>query len=203
MKQQINLAKCLPKDRPQSLLTTQIIWIGVIFLISLFAYFGFSLRAEKQLQKNVTQLSTKNMKTSAQLQSFKKNHPDLVEGKLLEDQLSAFADNINAKKEILSVLSTRKNVLNIEGFSQYFSALANTPSPGTWLTNIDIKKGGKTIVLKGYTINQGQLLEYVNNINTDKAFMERTFRLEHLSQENAKNSRNGFTIISELEDTKQ
>lgn len=203
MKQQINLARCLPQDKQQSLLTMQIIWIGIIFLVSLLVYFGFSLWAEKQLQEAVTQLSTKNMKISIQLQSLKNKNPDLIKGKLLEDQLSDFADNIKAKKEILSVLSTRKNVLNIEGFSQYFSALANTPSPGTWLTSIDIKKGGKTIVLKGYTINQSQLLEYVNNINTDKAFMKRTFRLEHLSEADAKKNRNDFTIISELEDDKQ
>lgn len=198
MKQHVNLIHCLPEERPESFLAKKIVALGVLFFIILLVYTSVMIWESNKLNRVFQVLSQRTMLLSAQLELFKKKNSDLIKGTLLLEQLTDFADSIEAKKQIVSILSSRKSVFNVDGFSQYFSVLSETTPANVWLTRIQVRQGGKTIVLLGKALKSSDVLAYMASLNETTTYKARPFRLSQLTHENNSSQVVGFSIISVL-----
>lgn len=198
MKQEINLVTCLPQEKPKPFMFRQICTISGIFLFLLLLFSGISLWKTKFLDKEYQSLSNQAYLMDAKLKALKKNHASLIEGEVLLQQLSQFSDSIEAKKNIVSILSSRKSIFNIEGFSQYFTVLAKNTLTNVWLTKIQIKAGGEKMVLLGNAKQSSDVLAYISKLNETAMFVDRPFRLSQLTHGTSKASGVGFTIVSTL-----
>lgn len=199
MKQQINLLNAIPLSTKQVLGLKRILILCLIFIIILSGYQYFSYWLVAKLSQSVSQIEINQKISEHQLNSLKENFPEVASGKAVETQLQAIAEKIKAKKQIISLLSSKKTVLNTVGFSEYFTLFSETNKINVSLTSIHISSGGAKIRLTGETKSSDDVLGYIQILNKSHLFANQPLHLVDLSQSNSQGNKI-FTLYSENTD---
>lgn len=183
MKQQINFLDQLPKDKTTPLVTTHIVRLAIILSVALITFTLFYSWLTKTLELRANNAELVKSITTIHISTLKKKHSEQFSEAFLSKQLKEISQDVKAKQKIISILSTQKNIPNIEGFSKYFTTLANNTLSNIWLTSIEISQGGEIIKLTGNAQNNDQVLAYLKLLNNASAFSKHPLKLLTLSQD--------------------
>lgn len=176
MKQQINFYSFLPKPSPYHI-SDRLIFralTGLIaFLLLITVIQAIKLSGEKNaLVKLQKEFSLAQKDISATNRMFEANSAEALEKELREKQ--KLLETLQARK----VTSGRCALL-----SNYFTALAEGPVPGLWLTGISVNLNTDRIVLTGNAYAPGLLIELVKTLNNTACFSERQFGPVEMSKQ--------------------
>lgn len=86
-----------------------------------------------------------------------------------EDARQALANEIAATQPLANaardMLALADKLGSTQGYTDEFGLLASVAEPDLWLTNVEIRDGGKTIRVSGQTLNNAAALSYGRNLN--------------------------------------
>lgn len=131
-----------------------------------------------------------------QLKKLKEDNPSLADENYTDKAILKIKGNLKAKQEIVQILKGSKGSTNINGYSNYFLALANTIPDNAWLNRIQIRKGTQDIILSGKAYSSQDAINYVATLNTTKEFKDRRFELAQVSQPSEESKIVSFVITS-------
>lgn len=114
----------------------------------------------EQLQKRMKELEAKNRSPS----------------KLLEIQVKNMARRLQQQQAITDMLS-KGLYTNTTGFSYHFEALARQHVEGSWLTQIEISKGGTGLQLSGTTYSPELVPVYMQRLLQEQVFSSTSFNV--------------------------
>ncbi|MBF0139997.1 MAG: hypothetical protein HQL74_06935 [Magnetococcales bacterium] len=83
--------------------------------------------------------------------------------------------DIKVKKLVLELLSGH-TVGNRTGFSGYFADLARKPYPKLWLTQIQLRDGGRNLAIVGRTLVRADVLDFFQSLSESKVYSGRNFQ---------------------------
>lgn len=93
----------------------------------------------------------------------------------LVSEIAATQPLANAARDLMTLAG---NLGSTQGYADEFGILASVTEPDLWLTNVEIRDGGKAIKISGRALNNAAALNYGRNLNA--AFAARGARFTTL-----------------------
>tara|TARA_B100000508_G_C11452138_1_gene274674 strand:- start:474 stop:1079 length:606 start_codon:yes stop_codon:yes gene_type:complete len=180
MQQKIDFLKLLPPPEKRYLKWWLWILIEALLIVSLFIiYVGIRVGATDNVAL-YSQLSREQQLSARKLVELEKEF-GVKKDKVVSEEAQLLANEINDKAKLVAIFQ-QKHEENAKGFASQLKAFADEIVPGVWVTDINITGGGKTMVLTGNAEDGKLLLQYVNNLNTDKALTGDKFKVSKIEK---------------------
>ncbi|MBF0421592.1 MAG: hypothetical protein HQL73_01220 [Magnetococcales bacterium] len=143
---------------------------SVLFLASLGVFVQkFMVSYEQSGLERQRQTLHEVMKKFEESQQFAAPDPAQIR------QQEQLEKDIKVKKLVLELLSGHR-VGNREGFSSYFADLARRPYTKLWLTQIQLRDGGRDVVIVGRTLVSSDVLDFFQALTESKVYGGRNFQ---------------------------
>jgi Tfp pilus assembly protein PilN len=175
--QQVNLYQDSVKQKQPDL---QLYLIAAVILFCFligFSLINFSLiRSQHQKQELIEQ--------KLQALNAEQTHVKLLQAKIpkqeidtaLIAQIQQWQKKLIELQQIVTILSDNEGFA-AHGFSPYFQALANNPSPEVWLTGIHFDAKQQLIRLEGSTFKPDKIPYFLQQLQKEPSFHRRTFAM--------------------------
>jgi len=194
MIQQINLyqadARNLQYRNPYFLITLAACLL--LILISSFNEYQFQ---QKQTQHQ--QLEQELQNKTAHLQRLQARFPKQEVDNSLSQQLQNSQQLYQSLSQIVEILSDDQSDQS-QGYSHYFSALAEHTAPDIWLTRINVDSTSKDLRLHGSSLKPDEIPALLQRLQNSLAFKGRHFARLNIEQNPENNGQTDFSVSSSL-----
>ncbi|MFY0699437.1 MAG: hypothetical protein JXR04_01365 [Bermanella sp.] len=173
--QQVNLYQVeLQKTEPDYcaaiiyIILGYLIFIGLVVSLILYYISAQEIRSKTELQEQADFWNT-------QLDIAYRQHPEPKVDDILLRSIEGYESQISRNENVLEYLSSRKEVIRTRKLSIYLEALTQIKQDNLWLTNVSIKKDGKSMSIKGQALEASALPEYIKKISDLDVFRSMEF----------------------------
>ena len=198
MKQEVNLYHdCLKKSHEKPVIFQYFYAFGLV--ISLMLIYSVSLILDiKELQgkSTNTRLQLQSAKTHVQL--LQVQYPKKQINKLLKQKITQSQEMRSSLAKVVFSL-TDQHSDESQGFSRYFSALAEQTVNGLWLTQISVDAQTKNILLYGSTNSPKALPDLLHQLQQESIFDGKVFSKLEMKQAKEESKRINFMISTTTE----
>ncbi len=147
-----------------------IVMLLVLSLVSLYDY-----KFDRDQQEYLLKLQSQNKTLQQTLDVAKQSAPSLVIDKKLRQQVEYYKKDVLSKQQVLNALSGQ-SFGNTVGFSGFFKGIAKQNISGLWLTNLNIRSGGKDIGITGSAYRAEMIPDFLNKLSNEKEFKGTAFQ---------------------------
>jgi len=147
--------------------------IIIVVLLTVISAFDY-IQQQSQVDY-LMELKAKHSKLAVLLQQAKQSAPSMVLDSHLQRQVNSHKLDIVNKQQVLDTLSGQ-TFGNTSGFSEYFKGLARQSVTGMWLTNFNIRSGGKNIGISGSAFRPELIPDFLTSLSNEKIFQGTTFQ---------------------------
>ena len=201
MIQQINLYQDVFQKKQQKPALVYIL-IGIVstllVLLGLSVYLVLGLNTIKNKLE-----SSKNQLSNAQsaLTLLQKNVPKQQVDTAITDEIDRLQNNLSSLSKAINLLTDKKSD-QTQGFSRYFTALADQSNANVWLNYISIKAKTDDLILKGSSFNPSKIPALLQRLQLEPVFQGKTFENLIMTQAKKAKNRTDFTISTLIEKKK-
>jgi len=181
MIQQVNLYKNILNQEQATPVLKNYLYglIAIIFLV--MSYSLFLIVENNGIKNNITHTKQQLITAESDLNSVQIKYPKKTIDPLLVQELSHSKMMLNNLSKVVHMLNDKSSD-QVQGFSRYFSALANQSMAAVWLTDIDIDGKNNTILLQGSTYQAEKTAVFLQQLHHEKAFQGRSFAKLSMTQ---------------------
>lgn len=144
------------------------VFIGLVVSLVLYFISTQEIRSKQALQEQADFWN-------AQLDIAYRQHPEPKVDDILLRSIEGYESQISRNENVLGYLNSRKEVINNRKLSIYLEALTQVKQDNLWLTNVLIKKDGRSMSIKGQTLEASALPEYIKKISDLDIFKSMEF----------------------------
>lgn len=185
MSQQINLFNPIFLQQKKYFSAVAMLQALALLLAGMAVLYGFEVRQKNGLQLLQAQAEKQALERRAQLIRFGKEFSDQGKSKKLDEEIAQVEPRLRSRQELLNEITTGISG-NVEGFSQYMSALARQHVNGVWLTAVNIGGRPSDLVIKGKVLNGDLVPVYVRSLSREPALAgRRVSELQLIARETA------------------
>ena len=184
MNQQINLY--LPEFRKEkdplaviNMLVIIGVFLGVLALVSAAKMYGvYRLNQDVAAKQGVLQTARNNTNTLVDSYGVQSEDPRLAE------EVVQLEENLKGKRALLTFLDGH-DIGNTGGFSEFLADLSRFHVEGLRLTAINLREGGKSVVLHGEVNRAENVPMYLQNLRNGESYSGKTFETLRIANESA------------------
>lgn len=147
-----------------------IVMIALLGLITAYDYF-----IERGQVDYLVELQAQQTELQVALQNAKQTAPSMVVDEKLKQQVGGYKNDVVIKQQVLDALSG-ESFGNTSGFSGFFKGLATQNVAGLWLTNLQIRSGGKDIGISGSAYRPELVPEFLEKLSSERIFQGTNFQ---------------------------
>lgn len=144
------------------------VFIGLVVSLVLYFISTQEIRSKQALQEQADFWN-------AQLDIAYRQHPEPKVDDILLRSIEGYESQISRNKNVLEYLNSRKEVISNRKLSIYLEALTQVKQDNLWLTNVSIKKDGRSMSIKGQALEASALPEYIKKISDLDIFKSMEF----------------------------
>ena len=196
MKQQINLYQPMFRTPKRVFSALALLQVCGLVLGGLLATYTYSAWQVKTLARQVGHLSNTRTAALARVDSLRQQFPVRTPDPLLKAELQRLQLETAYTQEVATALSSGA-FGNTTGLSAYLAALARQHVDGTWLTRVDIARGGGAIGVQGQAASPELIPVYVRRLANESAFVGKTFSKLELTTPSEAHGAVQFSIKTE------
>lgn len=197
MSQQINLFQPVFRRQRKLFSALTIAQATAIFIAGLVIIYAYGRWQVSSLGDEIAALEIRRVATMTQLQTLAEQAAATPRSQLVADQLREAERETVQKERLLRAFRTRR-LGNTRGFAAHFEALARQRIDGLWLTRVEVRDGGITLV--GET-EAGELVpRYLARLGTEAAFRGTEFARFKLTRGDERGSHVAFDVATSLEE---
>lgn len=197
--QQVNLYKHILNQEQAAPVLTNYLYGLIAIIVLLMGYSLFFLLEINDTKSNIALTKQQLITAETDLNNLQIKYPKKAIDPLLVQELSHSKNMLNNLARVVHMLNDKSSD-QVQGFSRYFSSLANQSMAAVWLTDIVIDGKNNTILLQGSTYQAEKTAVLLQQLHHEKAFQGRSFaKLSMTQSENDENLLN--FIISTTNET--
>lgn len=166
MNQQINLYQPIFRKERKILSFGALVYACVMVAATLLAISGYGWWQAMALQREIGILEAQHKGQVAQLERITREVTKRVSADHTQNEILNLEKELQAERYILSVLDG-KQLRNIKGFSAYFQSFSRQIIQGMWLTGFTVAKGGKTVEIRGSSLEPGLVPQFVQGLSNE------------------------------------
>lgn len=151
--------------------------LAILALISIYDYFSGRGQAGY-----LVELQTQETELELSLQNAKQTAPSMIVDSKLKQQVDGYKRDVITKQQVLDALSGQ-SFGNTSGFSEFFKGLAKQNVSGLWLTNLNIRSGGKDIGITGSAYHPELVPDFLNKLSDERIFQGTNFQTFRVKRE--------------------
>jgi hypothetical protein len=144
------------------------VFIGLVVSLVLYFISTQEIRSKQALQEQADFWN-------AQLDIAYRQHPEPKVDDILLRSIEGYESQISRNENVLEYLNSRKEVISNRKLSIYLEALTQVKQDNLWLTNVSIKKDGRSMSIKGQALEASALPEYIKKISDLDIFKSMEF----------------------------
>jgi hypothetical protein len=144
------------------------VFIGLVVSLVLYFVSTQEIRSKQALQEQADFWN-------AQLDIAYRQHPEPKVDDILLRSIEGYESQISRNENVLEYLNSRKEVISNRKLSIYLEALTQVKQDNLWLTNVSIKKDGRSMSIKGQALEASALPEYIKKISDLDIFKSMEF----------------------------
>ena len=144
------------------------VFIGLVISLVLYFISTQEIRSKQALQEQADFWN-------AQLDIAYRQHPEPKVDDILLRSIEGYESQISRNENVLEYLNSRKEVISNRKLSIYLEALTQVKQDNLWLTNVSIKKDGRSMSIKGQALEASALPEYIKKISDLDIFKSMEF----------------------------
>lgn len=144
------------------------VFIGLVVSLVLYFISTQEIRSKQALQEQADFWN-------AQLDIAYRQHPEPKVDDILLRSIEGYESQISRNENVLGYLNSRKEVISNRKLSIYLEALTQVKQDNLWLTNVSIKKDGRSMSIKGQALEASALPEYIKKISDLDIFKSMEF----------------------------
>ncbi len=181
MNQEINLYQ--PMFRKQKIIfsAATMLQVGLFFLLVFSSLYVYQKTRLNPYQQQLLIIDRELVQLGEQVIALESSQKNQSKSKLLENEIAKLTTELEHRERISNVLSNR-SFGNSSGFSSYLEAFARGHIEGTWLTNVNISKGGSYLGLKGKTLSSELVPVYLQKLAKEKSLHGASFNVMELAR---------------------
>lgn len=161
MTQQINLLR--PKDRSAHVAAWALGSVGVL-LVVLAGYFSTVVGETNRLREAAKLKEQQLAQVNSAIQAVQAEKAKQGDAAALEAEIAA----MRPRAEALSLLLKQVRAGNPgaqEGFARYLQTLGSLSAESLWITNLNVSRGGNTVVVTGRALQNEAVMQYARRLN--------------------------------------
>ncbi len=147
----------------------------ILLLVGLSLLSLFDYKHERDQHSYLLTLQSQQQTLQQTLDLAKQSAPSMVIDNKLKQQVGNLKKDVVSKQLVLNALSGQ-SFGNTVGFSGFFKGLAKQNITGLWLTNLNIRSGGKDIGITGSAYRAEMIPDFLNKLSAEKVFQGTTFQ---------------------------
>ena len=202
MIQQINLYQdAFQKKQQKPVIVYILIGIGstILVLLGLSIYLVLGLNTIKnKFETSKDQLS--NIQSTLNL--LQENVSKQQVNTAIIDEIDRLQNNFFSLSKAINLLTDTKSD-QTQGFSRYFTALADQSNANVWLNYISIKAKTDDLTLKGSSFDPSKIPALLQRLQLEPVFQGKTFENLSITQAKKAKNRTDFTISTLIEKKKE
>ena len=175
MRQEINLFR--EAEKP-SMAPFSAAWMAWVLLLALLFFCLLSIAGiieNRRLRAKAVAAKWVSMQLEENLRQAKLQHPEIKPDANLLAETERLEHYIEDWNQFMLNIQGR-DFQHRAGFAEYFEGLARRASADVWLTGINIKDGGQTLILQGCTLDKAsRISEWLQTLGSEKAFQLKPF----------------------------
>ncbi len=174
MSQQINLINPALRHKRDWLTATPLAIVSGVFLLIIIITAIWAKQRVEIRQTEADQRASILKTSQDRLAELGKTVTELKPNQQLADELTTSRTMLNLREEVMVALEGGA-FSNNTGFSEYLRGFARQAPEGLWLSGFTIGSGGEEMEIRGRMLNPLALPEYIQRLNSEKAFKGRSF----------------------------
>lgn len=199
--QQVNLYQDRLKQNEKTVINPYIASVAAVLILLLgFSIYLFIDRNDTKNSLKTTRQQLLAAETQVQLLQVK--YPKQQINSLLKQQISRSQNTLASLSRIIKLLSDKSSD-QTQGFSRYFTALAQQSISEVWLRNIAIDAQNSTLTLQGSSYNPDQIAVLLQKLHDETIFQGKVFAKLVISQAQDSNNQVDFTVSTLTEITEK
>ena len=179
--QQINLYQPMFRREKKIFSAAAMLQLGTVFMLGLMAYYAVWYLEAEGSAKEVAQLEkTRGVREQALLRLVKQ-FPARPASQLLADEVARIKEEL-AERDRLAQALAQGDFGRTTGFGDYLEALARQHVDGTWLRQISIEQGGRSIAVTGSTVAPDLVPRFIQRLSDEPVFAGASFNVLTLAR---------------------
>jgi hypothetical protein len=174
MTQQINLYQPMLREQRRALSAASMLQVSAALVAGLLLVYGYGSWRLQGLAGEVGRLAAARDAAAARLAQMERELPRPERSASLAAEVERLGRELAGKQRLVGMLGTGE-IGSREGFSAHLAGLARQHVDGTWMTAVEIARGGASLSIQGRATRAELVPEYVQRLGQEQALVGARF----------------------------